>query len=109
MNEDGEEEIMEEHNSDNPFLSPKVSSDDNDSCGSKENERWQHLFNSVLHQIRAQRSDESDNDQKNFNDQNRINHFNSWKQQGEEKLKLEYYRQKSNDQPTSPDIVTIRL
>jgi hypothetical protein len=97
---------------DNPIACQKRNSDDNDSHYSKENERWQHLFNSVLGQIRAQRRQEMENQQQqeiNPNDYNRKSHFNSWKQQGEEKLKLEYYRQKTNDYIASPDIITIRL
>jgi hypothetical protein len=89
---------------DHPISSEGISADDNDSHYSKENERWQYLFNSVLGQIRAQRSHEINQD-----DHNRISHFNSWKQQGEEKLKLEYYKQKSTDYSLSPDVVSIRL
>ena len=81
--------------------SDMVISDDSDSHYSLENERWQHLFNSVLQQIRVQRS------------QNQggmtVDDFRSWKQQGEEQLKFEYYRQKSNDYSRSPEIVRIRL
>lgn len=90
---------------DEPILCQKISSDDNDSHYSKENERWQHLFNSVLGQIRAQREQENNSN----HDYNRIGHFNSWKKQGEEKLKMEYYKQKSQESSTSPDVVTIRL
>jgi hypothetical protein len=86
----------------------RIDSEDNDSHSSKENERWQHLFNSVLGQIRAQRAQESEQQE---SDPNRISHFNSWKQQGEDKIKKEYYKQKSIDQSTSSssDVVTIRL
>lgn len=58
----------------------KINTDDNDSSYSKENERWQNLFNSVLGQIRSQRTEPINNDV----------HFNSWKRQGEEKLTSEY-------------------
>ncbi len=86
----------------------RINSDDNDSHYSKENERWQYLFNSVLGQIRAQRSQEDEQQEEiNLDTHNRISHFNSWKQQGEEKIKKEYYKQKSIDQPS--DVVTIRL
>jgi hypothetical protein len=90
-----------------PVLCQRISSDDSDSHCSKENERWQHLFNSVLSQIRAQRID--DQEEIDPNEHNRISHFNSWKLQGEERLKNEYYKQKSNESLASPDIVTIRL
>ena len=83
-----DDDDLEEH-------SEKINTEDNDSSYSKENERWQHLFNSVLGQIRAQRTEPMNND--------RHVHFNSWKRQGEEKLTSEYYRQKSSD------IQTIRL
>jgi hypothetical protein len=93
-----------------PELCQKISSDDNDSYYSKQNERWQHLFNSVLGQIRAQRSMEiTDREEINQNGHNRISHFNSWKLQGEERLKTEYYKQKSHDFSTSPDVISIRL
>ncbi|UJR20959.1 hypothetical protein I4U23_024066 [Adineta vaga] len=87
------------------------SSDDSDSHYSKENERWQHLFNSVLGQIRAQRIENQEKEYKiEFNEQNLINHFDSWKKQGEEKLKVEYLRQKSSEcSPSSPDVITIRF
>ncbi len=94
----------------------KSRSDDTESENSKENERWQHLFNSVLGQIRSQRVQEQ---------QTNPNHFHSWKHEGEEKLKSEYIKQKSNNQPNrfhlstkndvvhqappSPDVITIRL
>lgn len=101
-----------------------ISSDDTDSQNSKENDRWQHLFNSVLGQIRAQRAKDQPTD---------TNNFRSWKQEGEERLKTEYVRQKPNGHenhsssstrtpinsttttltsyqpPPSPDIVTVRL
>jgi len=96
--------------------------DDNDSQTSKENERWQYLFNSVLGQIRSQRVREQSRTQ-----ENEQNHFSSWKNEGEEKTKVEYLKQKSNGQfssynnrvqPTTtvvyepssnPDIVSVRL
>jgi hypothetical protein len=115
MSEQKSPAIIEENNDnvsidEHPVLCQKVSSDDNDSYYSKENERWQHLFNSVLGQIRAQRLGEiNDQEEINPNGRNRISHFNSWKLQGEEKLKVEYYKQKSNDSIASSDVVTIRL
>ncbi len=102
--DDNNDEIID----DNVTLRTRADSDHSDSHYSKENERWQHLFNSVLGQIRSQRSQENQQ-QINHNDHNRISHFNSWKEQGEEKLKSEYYKQKSTDQPSSPDVVTIRF
>jgi hypothetical protein len=99
------DDIVDDHSI---ILCQKISSDDTDSHYSKENERWQHLFNSVLGQIRSQRSEEID-DQQQQQEINRISHFNSWKQQGEEKLKLEYYKQKTNDDSISPNIINIRL
>lgn len=101
-------------------------SDDAESDNSKENDRWQHLFNSVLGQIRTQRMTEHPSQQENFH---------SWKREGEERLKSEYMRQKphpsenpiqssskipttssantitltSYQSPPSPDIVTVRL
>lgn len=78
----------------------KINSEDNDSCYSKENERWQHLFNSVLGQIRSQRADLPNNSNAHSPT---TNHFSSWRRQGEEKLTSEYYRQKSSD------IDTVRL
>jgi len=108
INPDDNDDIIDDHHS---ILCEKISSDDTDSHCSKENERWQHLFNSVLGQIRSQRPEEIDDQHQeiNSNNHNRISHFNSWKQQGEEKLKREYYRQKSNDGSTSPNIFSIRL
>jgi len=108
INDDDNDDIIDDNHL---ILCQKISSDDTDSHYSKENERWQHLFNSVLAQIRSQRSEEINDRQQeiNSNNHNRISHFNSWKQQGEEKLKLEYYRQKSNDGSTSPNIFSIRL
>ena len=79
-----EDETFEER----PVLCQKISSDDSDSHCSKENERWQHLFNSVLGQIRAQRLE--DQEEIDPNDHNEISHFNSWRRQGEERLKNEY-------------------
>lgn len=104
-----------------PVLTQK-DSDDSDSHSSKENERWQHLFNSVLGQIRAQRAQERLNGQK-FSPTDSKNHFDTWKQRGEETLKNEYFRQKSTDQQiqleslvdkdasqaVSPEIVRVRL
>lgn len=100
-----------------------TTSDDTGSESSKENDRWQHLFNSVLGQIRSQRVKDPQTDQ---------NNFHSWKREGEERLKSEYIRQKpqnhthsssktltastattttltSYQSPPSPDIVTVRL
>lgn len=102
-------------------------SDDTESESSKENDRWQHLFNSVLGQIRAQRAKDQPTTEQN--------NFHSWKREGEERLKTEYSRQKPNgnenqlssstklpttiqtttttltsyQSPPSPDIVTVRL
>ena len=104
-----------------PALTQK-DSDDSDSHSSKENDRWQHLFNSVLSQIRAQRALERLNGGKGSSPEQK-NHFHSWKQRGEETLKKEYFRQKSTDQQiqstnlvdkdtfqaVSPDIVRVRL
>jgi len=102
----------------NPPIRVTTNADDNDSHYSKENERWQHLFNSVLGQIRSQRLQEQQNGQ---------NNFNGWKREGEEKLKSEYLKQKtdekqnrsylstkvdvlqSDEPPPSPDIVSIRF
>jgi len=102
----------------NPTIRVTTNADDNDSHYSKENERWQHLFNSVLGQIRSQRLQEQQNGQ---------NNFNGWKREGEEKLKSEYLKQKtdekqnrsylstkvdvlqSDEPPPSPDIVSIRF
>jgi hypothetical protein len=112
----------------NPSVRVTASSDDTDSHFSKDNERWQHIFNSVLGQIRAQRLNEQQQQQQ----QNVPNHFNAWKREGEEKLKSEYLKQKTNGQqnrsylssktdvlqssttisnepPPSPDVVSIRL
>jgi len=124
-------DIDDERTLNNPIIRVTNSSDDTDSHYSKENERWQHLFNSVLGQIRSQRV--KDTQQPDISRQGTKNNFNSWKREGEEKLKAEYIRQKSNDKPTrshlsttkrevlqsartisderpsSPDIVTIRL
>ena len=104
-----------------PALTPK-DSDDSDSHSSRENDRWQHLFNSVLSQIRAQRAQERLNGGKSSSPEQK-NHFSSWKQRGEETLKKEYFRQKSTDQQiqssaildqntfeaVSPEIVRVRL
>jgi Ca2+-binding EF-hand superfamily protein len=124
-------DIDDERVLNNPIIRVTNSSDDTDSHYSKENERWQHLFNSVLGQIRSQRV--KDTQQPDISRQTTKNNFNSWKREGEEKLKAEYVRQKSNDKPnrshlpttkrevlqsartisgersSSPDIVTIRL
>ena len=103
-----------------------MASDDTESESSKENDRWQHLFNSVLGQIRSQRVKDHQTEQDDFP---------SWKREGEERLKSEYMRQKphktenhthsasktpsastattttltSYQSPPSPDIVTVRL
>ncbi|CAF0998070.1 unnamed protein product [Adineta steineri] len=98
------------NNGDDSRIRARIDSDDNDSHYSKENERWQHLFNSVLGQIRAQRtSDGNQLEQNNLDNSNRISHFNSWKKHGEEKLKTEYFKQKSNDSSLTPDVVSIRF
>jgi Ca2+-binding EF-hand superfamily protein len=100
--------------------------DDTDSHISKENERWQHLFNSVLGQIRTQRAKEIQQEQPPQS--NGENKFHAWKRDSEENLKSESIKQKSNgqqnhsylsttnnilqisnDPPPSPEIVTIRL
>ena len=112
-----------------------TNTNDSDSHTSKENERWQHLFNSVLGQIRSQRVNEQQQQQQlesSAGRENGNNDFHSWKREGEEKLKSEYIRQKSDIeqnhsnfsaenngfQPTTtisyqpssnPDIVSIRL
>jgi hypothetical protein len=109
----------------NPIIRVTSNSNDTDSHYSKENERWQHLYNSVLGQIRAQRVTDQQ-------EQNRQNNFNSRKRVGEEKLESEYMKQKTNGQdnrsylstktdglqtsttvsnepPPSPDVFTIRL
>ncbi|CAF3194370.1 unnamed protein product [Rotaria socialis] len=106
-------------------LHSTTSGDDAEVHVSRENERWQHLFNSVLGQIRTQRS----KDQPATT--NETDNYKSWKREGEERLKVEYFKHKSNkrenssDESTtnpklhvprtsyrrspSPDIVTIRL
>lgn len=99
LDEDDDDDGLDEHSNAQP---EKNQSEDNDSCCSKENERWQYLFNSVLGQIRAQRL--SIDQTNNSNTQSpTTNQFNSWKRQGEEKLTSEYYRQKSSN------VVTVRL
>ncbi|CAF1207099.1 unnamed protein product [Adineta ricciae] len=117
-----------------PTIRITTSSDDTDSQLSKENERWQHLFNSVLGQIRAQRTANAESP--TTNNLATSSSFQSWKREGEEKLKSEYIRQKSTDTsmsnrsflstkndfelkpnrqiyenqpPASPDIVSVRL
>jgi len=96
-------------------------------------DRWQSLFHSVLDQMRAQRSQQQQEPQTQTGD-----NFNKWKRSGEEKLRIEYMRQKSKEsnrqpqrlyensnstnggslslssetttpEPVSPDIVTVRL
>jgi hypothetical protein len=113
-------DIDEERIVNKPNTRIKTISDDAESQNSKENERWQHLFNSVLGQIRSQRVKEQQ--------QPNPNNIHSWKREGEEKLKSEYIKQKSNNQqnrsylstkndvvpisyqsPPSPDVLTIRL
>jgi hypothetical protein len=100
-----------------PHIRVKAISEDTESQSSKENERWQHLFNSVLGQIRSQRAKEQQTT--NTND------FPSWKREGEERIRSEYIKQKTTNQPNrsylstkndvvqepppSPDVVTIRL
>jgi hypothetical protein len=125
-------DIDEEPTLNNPAIRILKSSDDTDSHYSKENERWQHLFNSVLGQIRAQRNKEQK--QQQINTTNQKSSFVSWKREGEDKIKLEYMKQKSNpeqnhsklstktevsqqsssrgisdESPPSPDIVTARF
>lgn len=112
------------------FSSPSTrittSSGDVDAHCSKESERWQHLFNSVLGQIRSQRLQEQ------HSTTNERDSFRTWKREGEEKLRVEYMKQKStererssyepsantrlppprhttDERSPSPDIVTIRL
>ncbi|UJR28565.1 hypothetical protein I4U23_009798 [Adineta vaga] len=124
-------DIDDERKMDRPTIRITSSSDDNDSHASKENERWQHLFNSVLGNIRSQRS--LNTQQATTNGLTTSNGFQSWKREGEEKLKSEYVRQKSEENskrpylstnndielktssktheilPPSPDVVTVRL
>ncbi len=102
---DNENDSLDEQ----PSLNEKLSSDDNDSHCSKENERWQHLFNSVLGQIRAQRSERTDCRQDEDITPDCTTPFASWREQGEKRLKSEYYKQKSNDRTPSLDVVTVRL
>ena len=116
--EDENTEVSE----DKPTGLTKKDSDDSDSHSSKENDRWQHLFNSVLSQIRAQRAQERQNGGKG-SPPDQKNHFDSWKQRGEQTLTKEYFRQKSTDQQIqssnlvdkntfqalSPEIVRVRL
>ena len=106
-----------------PVERATAESDDADSHTSKENERWQHLFNSVFEKIRAQRLHDQQPHKVNGTDEG--NDFHAWKCEGEEKLKREYFRQKSNDEQlyslasnstalshersTSPETVTVRL
>ena len=110
-------DIDDERIGNKPNIRVQAASEDTESQNSKENERWQHLFNSVLGQIRAQRVKE----QQTTN----TNNFHSWKSEGEERLKAEYIKQKTTNQPNrsylstkndvvqepppSPDVVTIRL
>ena len=89
----------EDHEENNPqvlnVLSQRKSdgSEESDSQSSKENERWQHLFNSVLGQIRANRAVEQQISPNN----NQQTRFISWKQAGEETLKAEYFKEKYQD------------
>ena len=96
----------------------KSDTDDTDSHSSKENERWQYLFNSVLGQIRAQRlQGEKDKQNSSSITEHHLKHFHSWKQDAEEKLKTEYLKHKSQDSlsESSPDnrspndVVRVRL
>ncbi|CAF2410152.1 unnamed protein product [Rotaria sp. Silwood2] len=87
----------------------RIISDNTDLYYSKSNERWEHLFNSVLEQIHGQISDDKQRKHININDNNQINHLNPWKQQYKEKLKSEYNQQKSTDGSSSPDIITVRF
>lgn len=115
---------MPTSNTNKPKKRLVINTDDNDSHTSKENERWQYLFNSVLGQIRSQHPRE----QRSQIQENQQNNFSSWKNEGEEKAKVEYFKQKSTGQfsahnnriqPTTtsviyepssnPDIVTVRL
>ena len=121
----------DEHELNNPTHVVK-SSDDTDSHYSKENERWQHLFNSVIGQIRSQRQKEPQQQQQQTTNSNTNNNregiFNSWKREGEEIIKLEYMKQRSNngqnhsklstkaevlqsslDEPSTDDIFTSRF
>ena len=106
---DNENENDHDSLDEQPSLFEKLNSDDNDSHYSKENERWQHLFNSVLGQIRAQRSEGTDCPQDEDITPDCTSPFHSWREQGEERLKSEYYKQKSNDLTPSADVMTVRL
>ncbi|CAF2929752.1 unnamed protein product [Rotaria sp. Silwood2] len=121
-----DDDIDDDRTLNNPTRPVTGSIDDSDLQYSKENERWQHLFNSVLGQIRSQRlKDQPIN-------KNETNNIKSWKREGEEKTKSEYMRQKvngregssyisttnivlqppkktSDERSPSPDIITIRL
>ncbi|CAF1075955.1 unnamed protein product [Rotaria sp. Silwood1] len=126
MNYHNDDDTDDEQKLNNSTRHAKESVDDTDSQYSKENERWQHLFNSVLGQIRTQRLKEH---QTNINETNNVR---SLKREGEEKLKSEYMTQKvngrenasyisttniqlqppkkpSSERPPSPEIITIRL
>ena len=93
---------------------------DADSHSSKENERWQYLFNSVLSQIRVQRV-QNQQQKRNSSAENEdpSAQFHSWKQDAEEKLKTEYLRSKSHhplpaneldrQESSSSDVVRVRL
>jgi hypothetical protein len=93
-----------------PIIRVTTSADDNDSNSSKENERWQHLFNSVLGQIRAQRQREQQQQQQqqqtNATTTTDSSNFKSWKQEGENKIRLEYTKQKSNGEQKRPNLST---
>lgn len=96
----------------------KSDTDDTDSHSSKENDRWQYLFNSVLSQIRTERlQGQKDRQNSSSLTEDHLKYFNSWKQDAEEKLKTEYLKQKSHDSlsESSPDnrsptdVVRVRL
>ncbi|CAF3406873.1 unnamed protein product [Rotaria sp. Silwood1] len=87
----------------------RIVSDDTILHYSKDNERWKHMFNSVLERIHRQCSDDEQKKYIKLNVRNRINHFNSWKQQYKEKYKSEYNQQESTDGSSSPDIITVRF
>lgn len=83
---------------------------------SLDNDRWEHLFNSVLIQIRESRKQEENRP----NSRQPIRH-KTWREAGEETLKNEYLRRNSNEQIVEktrltdsfrsdvPEILTVRF
>ncbi|CAF1067965.1 unnamed protein product [Adineta steineri] len=113
-----------------------ASSNDIDSEQPKENERWQHLYNSILGQIRAQNTDMNkqitSDERTTTTTTTTTNSYNSRKNEAEESIRLEHMNPTSNnkpnrsnistapkvvrstnivldDRPSSPDVITVRL